>query len=98
MNFAALESVANAAVLRHLANAQVRVAGVTVPGIFSKPASVVGTGPGAADTSPTVKLASAGLPADPVDQPIEIDGIPYLVVDHAPDGTGISVLTVECTQ
>lgn len=98
MNFAALESRANAAVLRHLANAKVRIAGSEVDGIFSRPSTVVGAGPGAADTSPTVKLACAGLPADPVEQPIEINGVPYVIVAHSPDGTGMTVLTVECTQ
>jgi len=98
MNFAAIEAVTNAAILRHLANAQVRIAGTVVPGIFQRPSVVVGAGPGAADTSPTVKVATAGLPANLVDQLIDIDGVPYVVILPAPDGTGMTVLTVECAQ
>ena len=98
MNFAAIEAVTNAAILRHLANAEVRIAGTVVPGIFQRPSVIVGPGPGAADTSPTVKVASAGLPANLADELIEIDGVPYVVVLPSPDGTGMTVLTVECAQ
>ncbi|MBD8531486.1 MULTISPECIES: hypothetical protein [unclassified Massilia] len=98
MNFAAIEAVTNAAIMRHLANAEVRIAGTVVPGIFQCPSVVVGGGPGAADTSPTVKVASAGLPANLVDELIEINGVPYVIVLPAPDGTGMTILTVECAQ
>jgi len=98
MNFAALEAAANVAVLRHLANAQVGVAGATVPGIFDCPSTVVDLGMGAADVSPTVKVASSALPADPVEQEITINGVPYVVITASPDGTGMTVLTVGRTQ
>ncbi|SFD83430.1 head-tail joining protein [Massilia yuzhufengensis] len=98
MIFAHLEATANAAVLNHLANVQVAIAGATVPGIFRKPSSVAQLGHGAADTSPTVAVASSAVMADPVDQLIEIAGVPYAIVATAPDGTGLTLLTVECVQ
>jgi hypothetical protein len=98
MFFANLEATTNAAVLNHLANVRVKLAGETVPGIFRKPSSVAALGPGAADTSPTVTLASAAVMAEPVDKLIEIAGVPYIIVAAAPDGTGLTMLTLECTQ
>jgi hypothetical protein len=98
MSFAALEASVNASVLAHLANALVHIGGVDVPGIFRNPSSVAALGHGAADTSPTVTVASSAVPADAVDQLIEINGVPYSIVNPAPDGTGITVLTVECVQ
>lgn len=98
MNFAALEASANAAVLRHLANAQVVVAGVTVRGIFDNPAAVAQLGMGMADVGPTVKVASSALPADPVDQEILVNGVPYTIIASSPDGTGLTVLTLGRTQ
>lgn len=98
MFFANLEATANAAVLNHLANVQVKIVAVMVPGIFRKPSSVASLGPGAADTSPTVTVAAAAVMADPVDKLIEVAGVPYMIVAAAPDGTGLTVLTLECTQ
>jgi hypothetical protein len=98
MFFANLEATANAAVLNHLANVQVKIAAVTVPGIFRKPSSVASLGPGAADTSPTVTVASTAVMVEPVGKQIEIAGVPYVIVAAAPDGTGLTVLTLECTQ
>jgi len=98
MNFAALEATVNDAVLRHLANAQVVVAGTTVRGIFDNPAAVAQLGMGMADVSPTVKVASAALPADPVDQEVLVNGVPYIVMTASPDGTGLTVLTLGRTQ
>lgn len=98
MLFANLEATANAAVLNHLANVLVKLTDVAVPGIFRKPSSVVGAGHGAADTSPTVTVASTAVMDEPVDKLIEVAGVPYVIVAAAPDGTGLTVLTLECTQ
>ncbi len=98
MNFAALEATVNGAVLRHLANAQVVVAGTTVRGIFDNPAAVAQLGMGMADVSPTVKVASSALPADPVGQEILVNGVPYTIIAPSPDGTGLTVLTLGRTQ
>lgn len=97
-SFAALEMLVNANVLNTLANVQVLIAGETVPGIFRKPSSVVGLGIGAADTSPVVTVATSAVMADPVDQQIEIAGVPYVIGDAKPDGTGLTLLIVECVQ
>lgn len=96
--FADLEAHANAAVLNQLANVLVTIGGATVPGVFRQPSTVVNLGGGAADTSPAVTVASSAVMDDPVDQVIEIAGVPYAIVADAPDGTGLTVLTVERTQ
>jgi hypothetical protein len=96
--FAALEATVNASVLQHLANARVRIAGDEVDGIFTNPAQLAALGAGAADTRPSVVIAAAAVPADPVDQFIEIDGVPYVIGAADPDGTGMTRLIVERTQ
>lgn len=98
MFFANLEATVNATVLNHLANVQVKLTGDPVPGIFKKPASVAQLGHGAADTSPTVTVASAAVMAEPVDKLIEVAGVPYIIIADAPDGTGLTVLTLGCAQ
>lgn len=98
MSFAAFQALANASVLQHLANARVLIGGEDVPGIFRNPAQGVGLGIGAADSRPTVTVSSAAVTNDPVDTRIDIDGTPYMVGAAEPDGTGLTVLTVDRTQ
>jgi hypothetical protein len=98
MSFAALQMTVNASVLRHLANATVLIGGAEVDGIFRNPSVEAALGAGAADTRPTVQVAASAAPADPVGQTIQIDGVPYEIVLDAPDGTGLTLLTVERTQ
>lgn len=98
MRFAHLEAATNAAVLNHLVNVQVVIAGAVVPGIFRNPSRVVQLGSGVADTAPTLTVASSAVMDDPVDKTIEIAGVPYVIGDSSPDGTGLTVLTVECAQ
>lgn len=98
MLFANLEAAANAHVLNHLANVQVVIVGATVPGIFRRPSVVANLGGGAADTSPTLTVASSAVMDDPVDQLVQIAGVPYAIVATSPDGTGLTTLTVECVQ
>ena len=98
MRFANLEASANASVLNHLANVQVLIQGVLVPGIFRNPATNVALGMGAADSSPTVTVASGAVMTKPVDQLIEIAGVQYSIGDAAPDGTGLTKLIVERVQ
>jgi hypothetical protein len=98
MSFAALKSRVNASVLRHLADAEVLIGGVTVQGIFRNPSVVASLGDGAADTRPTVSVASGVVPDDPADQVIEIDGVPYSILYDAPDGSGMTLLTLERVQ
>lgn len=98
MLFANLEAAANALVLNHLANVQVAIDGAVVPGIFRNPASVAQLGVGAADTSPTVTVASSAVMDEPVDQTIQIAGAPYMILSSSPDGTGLTTLTVGRAQ
>jgi len=98
MFFANLEVAVNASVLNHLANVRVEIAGELVPGIFRRPSSVANLGHGSADTSPTVTVASSAVMDEPVDQLIHIAGVPYAILAAAPDGTGLTLLTVECVQ
>lgn len=98
MFFAALEARVNANVLQHLANARVLIGGAEVRGIFRSPASVAALGNGAADTSPSVTVDSCAVPAEPVDKLIEINGVPFAICAAAPDGTGLTTLTVEQVQ
>lgn len=95
MTFAALKAQVNVSVLRHLADAAVFIGGVTVPGIFRNPASVVNLGAGAADTSPTVSVASTAVPDAPAGQAIQIDGVTYIILHDSPDGDGMTLLTLE---
>lgn len=98
MTFLAAQKRANASVLAHLANARVLIAGVEVGGIFKDPAQAVELGIGAADSRPSVTVASSAVPENPVDSMIDIDGTPYIIGAHEPDGTGLTVLRVERTQ
>ena len=98
MSFLAAQNRANASVLRHLANARVLIAGVEVDGIFKNPSLAASMGIGAADTRPSVTVASSAVPENPVDSVIDIDGAPYIIGAQDPDGTGMTVLWVERTQ
>jgi hypothetical protein len=94
--FATLEAKANAALLRHLANAQATVAGVAVVGMFEDAYALGQAGPfGIATTQPRLTLATTAVPANPVGQACVVGSGTYTVAEHQPDGTGISVLLLE---
>jgi hypothetical protein len=97
MTFALLKAMTNASVLNTLADSQVRFTGsdVDVPGLFKDPATVASLGIGADDTSPTVTVATNAVPDDPAEQTVQVDGVSYLIVRAAPDGTGLTTLTLE---
>lgn len=98
MSFLAAQNRVNASVLAHLANARVLIAGAEVGGIFRNPSRNVEMGTGAADTRPSVTVATSAVPESPVDSSIDIDGAPYIIGAQEPDGTGLTVLWVERTQ
>ena len=98
MLFADLEAFANAAVLNQLSNVLVRIDGVTVPGVFRNPSTVASLGMGAADTGPTLTVASGAVMEQPVDQQVVVAGTSYVILAAAPDGTGLTLLTLGCTQ
>jgi hypothetical protein len=97
MTFALLKAMTNASVLNTLADAQVRFAGsdVDVPGLFKDPSTVAALGIGADDTSPIVTVATNAVPDDPAEQTVQVDSVSYLILRAAPDGTGLTTLTLE---
>lgn len=98
MLFADLEMTANAAILNQLSNVQVIIGGSMVTGIFRRPAAVASAGIGAADTRPTVTVASDAVMAEPVGNLVVVAGVPYTIESDAPDGTGLTLLTLGLTQ
>ena len=94
--FAAIEARANAAILRGLANADVTIGGQAAAGVFDNAYQTGGAGQwGIATPQPRITLATAQGPANPVGQACAVAGGSYVVAAHEPDGTGISVLTLE---
>lgn len=99
MFFAEFEAHANAAVLNQLSNVRVIIDGAEIPGIFRKPStSLTNLGMGAADTSPTVTVDSGSVMDAPVDKMIMIVGTSYVILAAAPDGTGLTTLTVGAAE
>lgn len=97
--FAAAEARANAAVLRRLANATFDIGGQQQPCIFDNGYALGAAGPfagmGIATTQPRLTCATASLPADPVGAAVVVGAVSYVVAEHHPDGTGISLLLLE---
>lgn len=70
--------------------------GVTVPAIFDAAYALGSVGAyGMASTQPSLMLATADVPADPVGKTAVVGTVSYLVVAHEPDGTGVSRLLLE---
>lgn len=72
------------------------IGGVAVRGIFDSGyalAAVGGVGLSAAQ--PSLTVPTARLPADPVGAPVAVAGAAYVVAEHQPDGTGVSLLLLE---
>lgn len=70
--------------------------GVTpVRGYFDAAYVVAGNGLGMASTRPAFTLPTANVPADFSGVLMTIGSQSYAVVEHHPDGTGISVLFLE---
>lgn len=70
--------------------------GTAVVGVFDNAYQAGGAGQwGIATTQPHLTLATAQVPTNPVGQAVVVAGGSYVVVTHEPDGTGISVLTLE---
>ena len=95
-NFAALEARLNRAVLSHLSNVVATVNALPVTAIFDSSSAIGSVGPyGMATTAPQLTIATASVPASPVGLPVVANGVNYLIAEHMPDGTGISVLVLE---
>ena len=72
------------------------VGGVVVPAIFDAAYASSGAGPlGFASSQPTLTLATAHVPADPVGTAVLVAGGSYVVGAHEPGGTGMSRLLLE---
>lgn len=98
MLFANLELAANSAVLNHLANKQVTIGAVTVPGIFRNLAGEAPVGVGVASSDPIVTVASSAVMAEPVGKTIAIGAVQYEILRADPDNTGLTVLTLEARR
>lgn len=70
--------------------------GAPVAGIFDAAYAVTGEGMGMADTHPVYTMASVAVPAQPVGLVLVCAGARYEVVDAQPDGTGVTLLILEC--
>lgn len=100
MSFADLETRANAAAMRRLANARASIVGVPdddFPVIFDQAA--VETGAGATARMPVVDVLDSDIAgAAAHDTQLLIAGATYTVIDIQPDGTGMSKLVLELVQ
>lgn len=96
--FAALESRVNDAVFAHLCNAVASVNGTPVDAIFDNGYSAGSVGiVGVASTQPTLSVATAFVPTNPVGLNAVVNGTTYTIAAHEPDGTGSSLLILERT-
>jgi len=67
--------------------------GVAAVALFDAGYALGNVGPfGASGSGPTLTLATASLPANPVGVAVVCNGVSYTVVEHQPDGTGMSLL------
>lgn len=70
--------------------------GVAVSGIFDAAYALAGAGTlGMADTRPSFTLPTASVPASPAGKTLVIGAASYVVAEHQPDGTGVSLLLLE---
>src|SRR3990167_9548760 len=95
--FAALEARVNQSVFERLANAEASLnGGAAVRGIFDNGYAQTSVGiAGMATLSPSFTLATSDVPASPAGASLVVNGATYTVVEHQPDGTGVSVLHLE---
>lgn len=72
--------------------------GAAVRGVFDNAYALGNVGVvGMAGSQPMFTLPTASVPADPVGQSLGMGSAVYEVVEHRPDGTGISVLVLEAS-
>lgn len=69
------------------------IGGQAVTGIFDSAHALGAVGDfGASTTQPRLTLPTAQVPANPVGQAVVVAEQDYVVEEHHPDGTGVSVL------
>ena len=72
------------------------VGGQTVSVIFDNGYALAGAGPlGMASSQPTLTLATASVPANPVGTAVVVGAANYTIGAHEPDGSGMSRLMLE---
>ena len=71
--------------------------GVPVRGILDMASALGGLGVGMSSTGPRFILASSDVPDEPVGRTLSSGGVEYTIVEHDPDGTGVSTLALEVT-
>ena len=72
------------------------VNGASVPAIFDGAYALGSVGAfGMASTQPSLTLASANVPVNPVGKTVVANATTYTIAAHEPDGTGISRLLLE---
>lgn len=105
MSFADAEARASASVIGRLGNATATiglpadVAGQTFDGIFDAAYQYIDLASGISADAPVITAQDSDLPAAMIDAltagdevTLDIRGCSYSVVEHKPDGTGITVL------
>jgi hypothetical protein len=96
--FAALEDRVNSAVFNRLANANATLGAVAVQGIYDNDYDLASVGlSGMASSAPAFRLATNVVPTNPVGLPLVVGSKNFAVVEHLPDGSGLSVLLLERT-
>lgn len=94
--FAALEARVNAAVFKRLSNASASLNGAAVSGMFDNAYELANVGiTGMASSVPVFRLLTSSVPAGVVGMPLTIGATAYTVVEHQPDGVGVSLLMLE---
>jgi hypothetical protein len=95
MNFETLLQRTNAAVLAAFGQ-QVTLNGVAVQGdVCLRGAQLDFDGVSVAASVPSLVVASANVPADPVGKTVVANAKNYTVVEAMPDGYGLTTLTLE---
>lgn len=96
MDYALSQATVNARALRAFGRVH-QVDGVDVRGDFTRPGKVytVGDGMQVAATVPTLVIADADVPADPVGKTAVCDGDSFVIAERRPDGCGLTVLELE---
>jgi len=70
--------------------------GVAVSVFFNNGYSAGSVGSlGMGDTSPSITLPTAQVPASPIGLSVVVQGATYVVAEHQPNATGISTLLLE---
>lgn len=100
--FAALESMLNQSVMQSLSNATALLDGALVPGVYDSAytvANAIGQGVGMSAALPQFVLLTSQVPPAPVGKSLTFTDRPdlpnFTVVEHQPDGTGMSTLVLE---